>query len=197
VSAYAALVTAVDHESPLPFVLALAALGVTQCSNVAGNTGGGPPGCPTAAAGASAAGDGGEGAAGDDGGGSPCQPSDSDGITGGCYAFDVTVDDSAFSPVILKAQNNGQVTLTLKNAGSKPHDLVIGCVPINYPGCPSQFCFPAGANIASVPPGGSASTTFVTPYVEGIYDFRSDLPGDSQLSGDGGVSGLWGQFVVQ
>jgi hypothetical protein len=186
-----------DRQSPLSFVIALAALGASQCSNVAGNVGGGPPGCPASAADASAGGDGSGGAAGDDGGGSPCQPPDSDGITGGCYAFDVTVDDTGFTPVILKAQNNAQVTLTLKNTGSKPHDLVIGCVPISYAGCPPQFCFPADANIASVPPGGSASTTFVTPYVEGIYEFRSDLAGDSQLSSDGGVTGLWGQFVVQ
>jgi hypothetical protein len=109
----------------------------------------------------------------------------------------VTVDDTGFSPIILKAQNNAQVTITLKNAGSKPHDFVMGCVAISYPGCASQFCFPAEANIPPVPPGGTATATFATPHVEGIYNFQSSLPGDSQVSSDGGISGLWGQFVVQ
>jgi hypothetical protein len=109
----------------------------------------------------------------------------------------VTVDDTGFTPIILKTQNSAQVTLTLTNNGTKPHDFVMGCVSISYPGCPFQYCFPPDANIASLPPGGTATTTFVTPFVEGIYDFRSDLPGDSQTASDGGISGLRGQFVVQ
>jgi hypothetical protein len=41
------------------------------------------------------------------------------------------------------------------------------------------------------------STTFVTPNPEGIYNFRSDVAGDSTVQSDGGVSGLWGQFILQ
>jgi hypothetical protein len=172
----------------------------SRCSNVTGSGvgSGNPPGCPMTGSGADSGGENPPGdAASDDGGGSPCQPPDTDGITGGCYAFDVTVDDTGFSPTILKAENNGQVTITLKNAGTRPHDFTVGCVPISYAGCPSQFCFPAAANIATLAPGATATATFVTPYVEGIYDFRSDLPGDSQMTSDGGIGGLWGQFVVQ
>ncbi len=186
----------VEGRALLSPLASLAGVVTIQCSNVAGNAGGGQPGCPSAGADASSGGDGGA-SAGDDGGGSPCQPPDSDGITGGCYAFDVTVTDTGFSPIILKAQNNGQVTLTLTNTRTRPHDLVMGCVTTSAPGCPSRFCFPPEASIPSVPPGGTATTTFVTPYVEGIYDFQSDLPGDSQTSSDGGLTGLWGQFVIQ
>jgi hypothetical protein len=153
------------------------------------------PSCATATSGASSGDD-----ASDDGhagGGSPCVPPDSDGVTGGCYVFDVTVDDTGFAPVILKAQNVSQITINLENTGTKAHDFVVGCVPIDYPGCPAQFCFSAKARIASVPPGGSGTATFMTPYVEGIYDFRSDSPADSKTATDGGLTGLWGQFVVQ
>jgi hypothetical protein len=134
---------------------------------------------------------------GDDGGAGPCAPPDSDGVVGGCYVFDVTVDDTGFTPRILKAQNVGQVTLHLTNAGTRPHDFTMDCIALGYPGCPAQSCFPSKASIASVAPGGVATTTFVVPYVEGIYDFRSNLGGDSTLESDGGLDGLWGQFVVQ
>jgi hypothetical protein len=131
-------------------------------------------------------------------GGDPCSPGDSDGINGGSFALDVTVDDTGFSPVIVKAQNLGNVTLTLTNTGTTPHDFVLGCIPQSVPGCASQSCFPAAANIAALHPGASATTTFVAPNPEGIYNFRSDVGGDSQLDADdGGVTGLWGQFVVQ
>jgi hypothetical protein len=175
-------------------LLALAALpaSTARCSNVAGAPGtlGGAGTCVATSAG-------GEAGAGDEGGSSSCAPSDSDGMNGGCYAFDLTVDDTGFSPFILKSENLAQVTITLRNAGTKPHDLVVGCIPVSFPGCPPQQCFPSAANIAMLAPGQSATTTFVTPNLEGIYTFRSDLPGDSQLDSDGGVSGLWGQFVVQ
>jgi hypothetical protein len=196
----------VDRSAALSALLALVAASATQCSNVAGSGGGAQPGCPVQTADAAAGGDdggaggddaGGDDGGGDDGGASPCAPPDSDGIVGGCYAFTVAVDETGFSPIILKAQNNSQVTLTLKNAGTKPHDLVMGCVDVHYPGCPAQFCFPPEANIPSVAPGESATTTYTTPYVEGIYTFASDLPGDAQTSSDGGMSGLWGQFVLQ
>jgi len=127
-----------------------------------------------------------------------CATGDTDGINGGAFSFDVTVDETGFSPVILKAENLGNVTLTLKNTGSKPHDFVVDCIPQSVAGCPSQSCFPAAANIAALQPGASATTTFVAPNPEGIYNFRSDVAGDSQVDADdGGVTGLWGQFVVQ
>ncbi len=167
------------------------AAGESHCSNVGGSPGnaGDSGACST-----NPAGDDG----GDDVGGSPCSPSDSDGINGGCFVFDVSVDDTGFSPVILKTQNLGVVTINLHNTGTKPHDFVIGCIPISFPGCPSQQCFPAAADIPAVAPGQSATATFTTPNPEGIYNFRSDVAGDSQVDGDdGGVTGLWGQFVVQ
>jgi hypothetical protein len=181
-----------SRSSLLSGVLLLGLVAGSHCSNVAGSPGnvGDSGACITNPAGD----DGG----GDDGGGSPCAPADSDGINGGCYAFDLTVDDTAFSPIILKAQNLGVVTITLHNTGTRPHDFVLGCIPISYAGCPSQQCFPAAANIATVAPGSTGTASFKTPNPEGIYDFRSDVTGDSQLdSEDGGVTGIWGQFVVQ
>jgi hypothetical protein len=122
----------------------------------------------------------------DSGGG--CGTGDQDGISGGTYAFDLTVTDDAFAPIILKTQNNATVTLTLTNAGTKPHDFAIDCLPTpNDNGCPATSCFPDASAIGPVPPDASASTTFVTPNPEGIYTFRSNLPGDTQT----------GQFVVQ
>ncbi len=105
--------------------------------------------------------------------------SDSDGIQGGTFSFDVTVDDTAFSPAILKAQNVATVTVTLKNAGTKPHDFVVDCM--------GTACFPDGGATGPVAPDASATVQFTTPATEGIYGFHSDLPGDTQT----------GQFVVQ
>ncbi|HEY8040721.1 MAG TPA: hypothetical protein VIF15_13040 [Polyangiaceae bacterium] len=117
-----------------------------------------------------------------------CGPGDSDGITGGSFTFDLAVTDTAFSPILLKAQNRAYVTLTLTNNGSRPHDLVIDCLATpNDNGCPATSCF-ADAGIGAVAPGASATATFTTPNPEGIYDFRSDLPGDTALTG---------QFIVQ
>jgi hypothetical protein len=181
------------------FALLLAvALAGSHCSNVAGSPGnvGDSGACQTNPVGDDGGGDDGDDG-GDDGGGSPCAPPDSDGINGGCYAFDLSVDDTAFSHIILKAQNLGLVTITLTNTGTKPHDFVMGCIPISFAGCPSQQCFPAAANIAPIAPGMSATATFTTPNPEGIYNFRSDVAGDSELDSDGGVTGIWGQFVVQ
>ena len=181
----------------LPAVALLGLLGAgSHCSNVAGSPGnlGDSGACITSPAGDDGGGDDGGG---DDGGGSPCSPSDSDGIVGGCYAFDLTVDDTGFSPIILKAQNLATVTVTLRNTGTKPHDFVVGCIPITFAGCPPQQCFPAAANIPPLAPGQSATATFTAPNPEGIYDFRSDVSGDSEVEGDGGVTGIWGQFVVQ
>jgi hypothetical protein len=117
-----------------------------------------------------------------------CGPGDQDGVAGGSYAFDLTVTDDAFTPTILKAQNDATVTLTLTNSGTKPHDFVVDCLATpNGTGCPTTSCFPAAATIPAVAPGATATATFVTPLPEGIYVFRSDQPGDAQT----------GQFIVQ
>lgn len=117
----------------------------------------------------------------------PCSD-DADGVSGGDYTFVVTVDDTSFTPALFAAQNGANVTLTVKNAGTKPHDFVIDCLPTpNDLGCPTSSCFEAGAAFAALAPGASETHAFVTPTPEGIYTFRSDLPGDAQT----------GQFVVQ
>jgi hypothetical protein len=206
--------------------LSLVAAGALHCSNVSGGTTGtdaGPclggvgagqsmadeAGGDDAGSGADGD-DAGSGAGGDDAGGddagsddagsngnNQCRPPDSDGLVGGCYFFSLVVDDTGFSPIILKAQNLARTTIELTNTGTRPHDFVLGCVPLHAPGCPSQVCFPPRASIATLGPGGTATTTFVTPYLDGIYDFRSDLAGDSPIALDGGIRGLRGQFVVQ
>ncbi len=122
---------------------------------------------------------------------------DNDGLKGGTYTFALTVDDSGFTPSILSAQNASQVTLTLKNTGTRPHDFVVDCAPTpNTTGCPTTSCFPASSKIPPVAPGASATATFVTPS-DDLYVFRSDVGSDSQLAADGGASGLVGQFNVQ
>jgi hypothetical protein len=187
-------VLVVLRRLPLLVTLLVVVSTNSRCSNVAGSVGagGGAGPCTTSPVGDDDSDDGG-----DDDSGSPCAPPDSDGINGGCYAFDLTVDDTTFSPIILKAQNLGQVTLHLTNMGTKPHDFVVGCIPVSYPGCPSSTCFPSAADIAPVAPGATATATFTVPNPEGIYTFRSDVAGDSTLEADGGMNGLWGQFVVQ
>jgi len=105
--------------------------------------------------------------------------SDSDGLQGGNFAFDVTVNDTAFSPTILKAQNLANITITFTNAGTRPHDLVLGCT--------NGVCFPDDAGVGPVEPDASATTHFKSAAVDAIYPFHSDLPGDTQT----------GQFVVQ
>src|SRR5262245_43227466 len=66
----------------------------------------------------------------DDGG---CGPPDQDGVLGGDYSFEVSVNDTGFDPVILKAQNSGKVTVKLKNTGTKPHGFAVQCLTIQ--GC--------------------------------------------------------------
>jgi hypothetical protein len=123
-----------------------------------------------------------------DQGSDPCTRDDADGIVGGGYTFMVTVDDTMFAPTILKAQNESNITLTLKNAGTKPHDLVFSCIATpNNNGCPTKSCFDESASIKSLAPGMSATVMFETPNPEGIYVFKSDLAGDMQT----------GQFIVQ
>jgi hypothetical protein len=105
--------------------------------------------------------------------------SDSDGVSGGDASFVLKVDDTAFSPAILKTQNLAQVTLTLTNAGTKPHDFVVECM--------GSSCFPDASSIAPIAPDASSTAQFVAPWTEGLYTFRSDLPGDKQT----------GQFILQ
>jgi hypothetical protein len=105
--------------------------------------------------------------------------SDSDGYSGGDAGFALTVTDDAFSTAILKCQNLANVTLTMTNAGTREHDFVVDCM--------GSSCFPDAAAIAPLTPDASATVHFVAPYTEGIYTFRSDLPGDTQT----------GQFILQ
>ena len=89
---------------------------------------------------------------------------DADGVKGGNYTFAVTVDDTAFAPAVLKAQNDGNITLTLTNTGAKPHDLSVDGIPT--------------AHVGPVAPAQSATVSFVAPDKEGIYVFRSTQSGD-------------------
>ncbi len=117
-----------------------------------------------------------------------CLPDDADGINGGNNTFTLVVDDTSFSPIILQAQNDANVTLTLQNDGTQPHSFVVSCIDTpNDLGCPTSSCFPDAANIPAVAPGESATTTFVTPSPEGIYEFSSDVDGDAQT----------GQFILK
>lgn len=109
-------------------------------------------------------------------------------MNGGDFVFDLTVDDDAFAPRELPAQNLANVKLTLTNKGTRPHDFVVECMPTpNDNGCPARSCFPDAAAVAALAPDASTTRTFVTPNPEGTYTFRSDLPGDTQT----------GQFIVQ
>ena len=106
--------------------------------------------------------------------------SDQDGVQGGDYTFALTVTDLAFAPTtIFWTQNNASVTLTLTNAGSTPHDFVLRCR--------GSACFSGASTVSPLLPGASTTVQFTTPNAEGIYEFVSDLPGDTQK----------GQFIVQ
>lgn len=111
----------------------------------------------------------------DDDDGDSCTQPDQDGVIGGDYAFAVDVSDTAFSPVILKAQNSGNVTLTVKNTGTKPHSFVVQCLTTQ--GCTA--CFPDGAKVAPLEPGATTTVKFVAPEQEGIFTIASDVPGDT------------------
>jgi hypothetical protein len=119
-----------------------------------------------------------------------CTPDDADGIISEPARLVVTVTDREFSPKILAAQNSSDITLTLENQGTSPHGFVIDCLPTpNTDGCPTESCFPSESQVEPLAPGESATITFETPLVEGIYDFRSDVSEDAQLTP--------GQFIVQ
>jgi hypothetical protein len=150
-----------------------------------------------------------------------CTPGDADSTSGGNARFDVNVSDTGFSvggvdsgstEPNITTENLATVTLTLTNVGTRPHDVVIGCLPSGLPTqCPLQVsCFPnpddAGSTpgsvtlVPTVQPGASATVTFVTPVVEGAYPFISNEPGDDTSLNpvdDGGVTGsLAGEFVL-
>jgi hypothetical protein len=105
--------------------------------------------------------------------------SDQDGVSGGDASFVLKVDDTAFTPTILKTENFAQVTLTLTNTGTKPHDFVVECM--------GSACFPTGSSIPALAPDASSTVQFDAPGTEGVYNYRSDLPGDTQA----------GQFILQ
>lgn len=140
--------------------------------------------------------------------GDSCTPSDQDGVLGGPNdsvvlvsvsdtAFSVGGVDSGSTARNIAIQNSSKVTLTLTNVGTKPHDLVIQCIPTGLPaGCPAISCFPKNANVPSVPPGQNATTTFTVPVFEGAYLFTSDEAGDTEKSPDGSLTGLVGEFVL-
>jgi FtsP/CotA-like multicopper oxidase with cupredoxin domain len=98
---------------------------------------------------------------------------DSNGIKGGDYTFVVSVSDSAFAPAILKSENDANITLTVQNTGTKPHDLVVDGMP--------------GAVVPALAPGSSATVMFTTPDMEGTYSYRSTQAGDA----------MTGQFILQ
>lgn len=129
--------------------------------------------------------------------GDACMLGDADGVVGGAVTFELTVDDTGFSPTILTAQNSADVTLTLHNIGSKPHGFVIDCLPTpNVNGCPATSCFSSSASIAATAPGASAMSTFVVPRPEGIYYYHSNAAGDTPGPCMAGAIGC-GQFIVK
>jgi hypothetical protein len=104
---------------------------------------------------------------------------DQDGIVGGNYTFVVKVNDTVFSPPILKTQNLAMVTLTLTNEGSAPLGFKIGCL--------GAACFAESSVVEPIAPGTSKTTMFQTPQVEGIYEIGSNVPDGAQT----------GQFIIQ
>jgi hypothetical protein len=120
-------------------------------------------------------------------GGAGCYP-DNDGITDDAYTVELTVDDAGFSKTIIATQNDSQVTLTVKNAGTKPHGFEVACTDAraSYPnlpaGCSSTVCFPPAATIAPLDPGASKTIVFDTPVPDGlIYPFKSSEPDDGEV----------------
>jgi len=119
-----------------------------------------------------------------------CTPDDADGIISEPARLVLTVTDREFSPRILAAQNSSDITLILDNQGTTPHGFVIDCLPTpNDDGCPTEACFPREARIEPLAPGESSRISFVTPLVEGIYDFHSGGSEDTDPEP--------GQFIVQ
>jgi hypothetical protein len=122
-------------------------------------------------------------------GGGDCFP-DNDGINGGAYTIDLTVDDTGFSKTVIATQNDSEATVTLTNTGTKPHGFAVGCTSVapSYPdepaGCPTSVCFPTNATIPPLAPGASATITFDTPVPDNlIYPFTSTAADDSTVPG--------------
>jgi hypothetical protein len=138
------------------------------------------------------------------GDGGACFP-DNDGINGGQYTIDLVVDDTGFYPSggddagmknVIATQNDAQVTLTLKNTGTKPHGFEVECTSATpaYPdlpaGCSSKVCFPSSSTIAPIDPGTSKTITFDTPTPDGLlYPFKSSEASDSTVPGLNGSDG--------
>ncbi len=128
----------------------------------------------------------------DGGGDDSCFP-DNDGMTGniaGIYTFDVTVDDTGFSKMLLTTQNSAAVTLKLTNTGTKPHGFKVECTSVTpaYPtvpaGCSTTTCFDASGAIAPLAPGASTTIMFETPVPDNlIYPFDSNEPDDKGIPG--------------
>jgi hypothetical protein len=119
-----------------------------------------------------------------------CAPDDADGIIDEPAMPRLTVTDSEFMPKIVTTQNSSHITLTLQNAGTRPHGFVVDCKPTpNSDGCPMQSCFPSESEIAPIAPGDEATVSFVSPLVEGIYVFHSNAAEDAELAP--------GQFIIQ
>jgi hypothetical protein len=139
-----------------------------------------------------------------------CNPGDQDGVTGATSGTDVVlvsvndteftvggVDSGSTEPNIA-VQNLTTVMLTLTNTGSQPHGMQIACIPTGLPaGCPTTSCFPGNADIPALAPGASVTTTYVTPAVEGTYQFTDPASdADGGIPADGGVTGPVGEFVL-
>ncbi len=128
----------------------------------------------------------------DDNNGS-CIPDDQDGVIGGNNTVKLYVTDTGFNVGTkdsgqpnIAVQNRANVTLTITNAGTRPHGFTVGCRPTDLPAECNQptSCFPTAANVAAIAPGDSVTITFQTPVVEGEYKFTSDEPGDEELVGE-------------
>lgn len=122
-----------------------------------------------------------------------CIPDDQDGVVGGNNTVKLYITDTSFNVGTadsgqrnIAVQNSANVTLTITNAGSKPHGFSIACRPTDLPAMCNMptSCFPTGANVAAIDPGDSVSVEFKTPVVEGEYRFTSDEPGDDALVGE-------------
>jgi hypothetical protein len=126
-----------------------------------------------------------------------CFP-DHDGICGGSYTIDVTVDDTGFSKTVIGTQNDAYVTLTLRNIGTKPHGFAVECTSVTpaYPsipkGCPSIACFPANSIIAPLEPCESKTIMFATPTPDSLlYPIKSTEPSDCDVPGLNGSGAQW------
>jgi hypothetical protein len=135
--------------------------------------------------------------------GGNCYP-DNDGINGGSYTIVLVVNDTGFYSEqsdagmqnVIATQNDAQVTLTLKNEGTKPHGFEVECTSVapaypNLPaGCSPTACFPSNSTIAPIAANTSKTITFDTPTPDGLlYPFKSSEAADSTVPGLNGSGG--------